>query len=87
MADAHYRLRQFLVLWGVGSTEQAICQHFVGGPCHVHVAVVAPTSQDALTFTDFGPMPDQPPTMARGLDTELDQGAVIELDLTSTSKQ
>jgi hypothetical protein len=84
---ARYRLRQFLELWGIGSTEQALCQHFVGGSCHVRVAVVAPTAQDALTFTDYGPMPDHASTKAQGLDTELDQGAVIEIDLTTTSKR
>lgn len=78
-----YRLRQFLTLWGVGSDDKTLCQHFVSGPCQVKVSVVAPTAADELAFAQFGPMPPEPMTTANGLDTELDQGAVIELDLSA----
>jgi hypothetical protein len=38
-----------------------------------------------MAFAPFGPMPPEPMTTANGLDTELDQGAVIELDLSDNS--
>jgi hypothetical protein len=85
VADATYRLRQFLIMWGAGSDEQSLCQYFVGGPCRVKVSVVDPTPDDLSSFVDFGPMPTHAVTPARGLDTELDQGTVIVLDLTSTT--
>jgi hypothetical protein len=80
--DATYRLRQFLTLWGVGSDEQALCQHFIGGACKVRVSVVTPTAEDRAIFEYYGPMPEQASTVPKGLDTQLDQGTVIELDLT-----
>ena len=78
-----YRLAQFLTLWGVGSDEASICQHLAGGPCHLTVTVIDPTSADQRTFHDYGPMPEQATTAANGLDTQLDQGAVILVELTT----
>jgi hypothetical protein len=78
-----YRLAQFLTLWGVGSDAASICQHLAGGPCDLSVSVVDPTGSDRSTLHDYGPVPEQASTAARGLDTELDQGAVIVLELTT----
>jgi len=78
-----YRLAQFLTLWGVGNDEASICQHLAQGPCHLSVSVIDPTGADQRTFRDFGPMPDPAMTVAHGLDTQLDQGAVIMMELTT----
>jgi hypothetical protein len=80
-----YKLAQFLTLWGVGSDEKSLCQHFLGGPCRVKVSVVDPTAEDYAMFDGFGPMPAHATAPANGLDTMLDQGAVIEVDLSNAS--
>ncbi|MGZ4715162.1 MAG: DUF2510 domain-containing protein [Acidimicrobiales bacterium] len=80
---ASYRLAQFLTLWGVGDDEASICDHLAGGPCQVAVSVVDPSSADQRTFKGYGPMPERATTEARGLDTVLDQGAVIVVELTT----
>jgi len=84
--DDTYRLAQFLTLWGVGGDEASICQHLAGGACQITVSVVDPTDADQHTFEGFGPMPDRADTPARGLDTELAQGAVIVVALTTAAQ-
>ncbi len=81
-----YRLAQFLTLWGVGDDEVSICQHLAGGPCRLTVSVVDPSSADHRTFGSYGPMPDPAITPARGLDTQLDQGADIVVELTTAAQ-
>jgi hypothetical protein len=78
-----YTLGQFLTLWDVGDDDDALCETFVEGPCTVEIEVVAPSDRDLEEFESFGPMPDEPPIDSLGLDTELAQGAVIELRITS----
>jgi hypothetical protein len=52
----------------------------------VQVSVVDPSPADYATFSAFGAMADQATTPADGFDTRLDQGAVIEIDITSGSR-
>ena len=85
-AGDHYRLGQFLTLWGVGSDDSSLCDYFVHGPCTVRVSVVDPSPADYAIFSSFGPMPDQASTPAEGFDTRLDQGAVVQVDLTSGAR-
>ncbi len=84
--DDTYRLAQFLTLWGVGGDEASVCQHLAGGPCRLSVSVVDPTSADRTTLSGFGSVPEHATTPARGLDTELDQGAVIVVELTTAGQ-
>ena len=79
----HYQVRQFLTLWGVGSDEATLCQHFLGHSCQVTVVVPDPTAGEQAGFAQFGPMPDPARTQADGLDTPLDQGAIIEVRLST----
>jgi hypothetical protein len=78
-----YQLWQFLTLWGAGTTQMQVCLHFLGGPCRVDVTVADPSAAERDAFAEFGPMPSPPTTPADGLNTYLDQGAVIEVRLTS----
>ena len=78
-----YTLGQFLELWGKGGDQDAVCAAFVDGPCTMTVEVVAPTAEDEIEFDGFGPMPTEPEIDAFGLDTELAQGAVIVVTITS----
>lgn len=84
--DDTYTLGQFLTLWGAGADEDAVCGHLTGGPCSLEVTVVTPTAADRREFTSFGPMPDEPPVVADGLDTLLAQGLVIEVAITSGAR-
>ena len=84
-AGDHYTVGQFLTLWGMGTDEATLCQQLAGRTCTVTVSVLDPTASDHEIFAQFGPMPDPATTPARGLDTELDPGAVIEVDLRSTT--
>jgi hypothetical protein len=79
-----YTIGQFLTLWGVGDTEEELCATFADGPCTVTVGVVAPTRADETAFEDYGEMPTSPPIEAAGLATELAQGAVLGIDLTTS---
>jgi hypothetical protein len=85
-AGDHYRLGQFLTLWGVGSDDSSLCAHFVHGPCTVRVSVVDPSPEDYALFSSFGAMADQATTPADGFDTRLDQGAVIEVEIITGSR-
>ena len=80
-----YTVGQFLQLWDVADTEDELCDSLADGPCSVTVEVVAPTASDKSGFERLGPMPDEPPIEAAGLDTELAQGAVIEIRLDTAS--
>ena len=80
-----YTVGQFLTLWGVGDDDEALCSTFATAPCTVTYAVVPPTDADRAAFERLGPMPDEPPVDADGRDTELAQGAVIEIQITSSS--
>ena len=79
-----YTIGQFLTLWGVGDDDAELCTVLADGPCDVTYDVVAPSASDEVDFETFGPMPTEPPVEADGRDTELAQGAVIEVRLTTT---
>lgn len=78
-----YTVGQFLTLWGAGQDEDALCEALAEGPCTVAVDVVAPSAADERAFDSYGAMPATPPIAPAGLDTELAQGAVIQIDLTT----
>jgi hypothetical protein len=78
-----YTVGQFLELWGAGGDDDEVCATFVAGPCAVTVVVVTPTDQDRALFADYGPMPATAAVDAADLDTELAQGAVIEVRLST----
>jgi len=78
-----YTIGQFLTLWGMGGSDRELCASFVQNDCTVKIAVVDPTSDDISTFSDFGDMPQKAEAKTDGYDTVLQQGAVIEITITS----
>lgn len=76
-----YTLGQFLTLAGLPDDE-ALCDAYVAGLCSVQIRVLTPTDAHRDAFRRMGPMPDDPPVEANGRDTELAQGAVIEIRIT-----
>jgi hypothetical protein len=82
-ANDTYTVGQFLELWGAGRDHDEVCATVAGAPCDVAVVVVAPTAEDRALFANYGPMPTIPALAAADLDTELAQGAVIEVRLST----